>query len=292
MLASVIALLLRNLISALMLSIGSGTTITGLRATWTQRGLVWRALIVLFLGVPALALATVAILPLGERPASFIVLMAVCPGAPVVFRSFRDRTLLVTLIAIVGVIAPFAIWAWVSLLDNVSTIHLHVATHTLARTAFGQLLPLAIGIAIASALPRVARPLARISWYFFAIAFAVAIVVALIKGGRELLTTNGWSLVAVLVMVAGSIALGQWAGSPRRENMRLVATMAVLGNPALAIAVIASTEPGFRPGALFFAYLIARAIFLFPYTLWSKRWARRVTFRPATRIPPASVPGR
>jgi predicted Na+-dependent transporter len=272
MLASAVAFLLRNLISALMLSVGASTTIAGLRATWSQRSLVWRALIVLFLGVPALALATAALLPLDGRPAHFIVLMAICPGTPMVFRSFRDRTLLVALIAIVGLVAPFAIWAWVSLLEHVSPIHLHLATHAVARTALEQLLPLAVGVALASTLPRVARAIARISWYFFAVALAFAIVIALLKGGRELFTTNGWSIVAVLVMVAGSIALGQWAGYPTRESQRLVATMAVLGNPALAVAVLASTDPGYRPVALFFAYLIARAIFLFPYAQWSKRW--------------------
>jgi BASS family bile acid:Na+ symporter len=295
MLASVTAFLLRHLMAALMLSVGLHTPISELRATWAQRTVIWKALIVLFIGVPLLALLTVAVLPLGDRAAAFVVIMAVCPGAPLVFRTFRDRRLVVAIIALVGLAAPLAVWAWISAVGRFSPLHVHVEARTLARVALEQLLPLGIGVALASTLPRVARPLARIAWYFFALSFAVAIVVAIVKGGRELLTVDGWAILAVLVMVAGSIALGHWAGRPQRENSRLLATMAVLGNPALAIAVIASTDPGFRPGALFFAYLIARAIFLLPYAQWSKRWARRpprrVTFGPASKLPPASVPG-
>jgi len=291
MLASVTAFLLRNLMAALMLSVGLHTPIGELRATWSQRALIWRALIILFVGVPVLALVTVEVLPLGDVAAEFVVIMAVCPGAPMIFRTFRDRRLVVTIMTLVGVIAPLAAWAWISILGSALPIPLHVTARSLAKVALKQLLPLGIGVAVASTLPRVAKPLARVAWYFFAVAFAIAVVVAVVKGVRGLATAGGWSLAAVLVMVVGSIALGHWAGRPARENSRLLATMAVLGNPALGIAVIASTDPGYKPNALFFGYLIARAICLLPYTVWSKRWAKRprIPLGRATKSSPASA---
>lgn len=275
MLASVTVFLIRNLMAALMLSVGLQTPLRDLRATWSQRALIWRALIVLFVAVPLLALVTIEVLPLGDLAATFVVIMAVCPGAPMVFRTFRDRRLVVTLIAVVGVVAPLVAWAWITTLVHVLPIPLRVTARTLEYAALKQLLPLCVGVAVASTLPRVAKPLARIAWYIFAVGFVVAIVVALVKGGGAMFTSGGWWLVAVLMMAAGSIAVGHWAGRPDRENSRLLATLAVLGNPALAVAVIGSNDPGFRPGALFFAYLLARALCLLPYALWSKRWAQR-----------------
>ncbi len=294
MLASIVALVLHHVMAVLMLAVGLQTTVSELRSTWSHRALVWKALIVLLIGVPLLGLATAAILPLTPRAAAFVAIMAGCPGAPMAFRTLRGRTVVVAIIAIVSILAPLTVAVWIAVLDRVFAEHLSVTPHTLAVVAVRQLLPLAIGIAVASSWPRVAPKLARIAWFVFMAALVIAIAVVLVKGAPELLTANGWSIVAVVVMAIGSAAMGHWAGRPDRENSRLLATIAALGNPALAIAVISSSDPGFRPGALFFAYLLARALCLLPYTLWSKRWARRpparVKFGPPTAAPPAAVP--
>jgi BASS family bile acid:Na+ symporter len=293
MLATIVTLVLRHIMAVLMLAIGLQTTVSELRSSWSQRALVWKALVVLLVGVPLLGLATALILPLTPRAAGFVAIMAGCPGAPMAFRALRGRTMCVTIIAIVSILAPLTVAIWVEILDHVFSASFSVTPHTLAVVAVRQLLPLAVGIAVASSFPRVAPKLARISWFVFMALLAIAVVVVLVKGAPELLTANGWAIVAVVVMAFGSAAMGHWAGRPDRENSRILATIAVLGNPALAIAVISSSDPGYRPGALFFAYLLARALCLLPYTVWSKRWARRpptrVKFGPPTTVPPAAV---
>jgi|HubBroStandDraft_6_1064221.scaffolds.fasta_scaffold251315_1 BASS family bile acid:Na+ symporter len=293
MLASIVALILHHVMAVLMLAVGLQTTVAELRSTWSQRALLWKSLVVLLIGVPLLGLATALVLPLTPRAAAFVAIMAGCPGAPMAFRALRGRTMCVAIIAIVSILAPLTVFVWVEILDHVFAANLSVTAHTLAVVAVRQLLPLAIGIAVASSFPRVAPKLARITWFVFMAALAIAIVVVLVKGAPELLTANRWAIAAVVVMAIGSAAMGHWAGRPDRENSRLLATIAVLGNPALAIAVISSSDPGFRPGALFFAYLLARALCLVPYTLWSKRWARRpptrIKFGPPAAAPPAAV---
>ena len=294
MLASIVAFVLHHVMAVLMLAVGLQTTTSELRSTWSHRAFVWKALVVLLIGVPLLGIATATILPLAPRAAAFVAIIAGCPGAPLAFRSLRGHTMVVTIIAIVSIFAPLTVAIWVEVLNHLFGAKLDVTAGTLAVVAIRQIVLLAIGIAVATAWPRIAAKLERIAWIVFMAAFVIAVVVVLAKGGRELLDANRWAILAVFVMVAGSAAMGHWSGRPDRDNSRILATVAVLGNPALAIAVISSSDPGFRPGALFFAYLLARALFLVPYTQWSKRWAQRppptrVKFGPPTAAPPAAV---
>lgn len=275
MVAALASFLARNAMAALVLAIGLQTTTFALVATWAKRALVAKALLVLFAGVPVLAIAAITILPVGTQAGTLLAVMAACPGAPIVFRSFRDRPVAVTIIAVVSLLAPLTASLWLAILDHAFGLDLKVASVTLARVTARQLIPLALGVGVASLWPRFAARLSRVAWMSFWGGFAIAIAVALYKGAPALWTVGPWPLLAVAVIVIGSIAMGHWAGTPSLQDRRLLATIAVLGNPALAIAVIAATYPGFRAGALLFGYLIARALALLPYTLWSRRRVRR-----------------
>jgi BASS family bile acid:Na+ symporter len=290
MLATVVAFIFRNVMSALMLAVGLETTMAALRATWSQRAFVARALVAVAIGVPLLGLVVAEAMPLPARAAGCIAIMAACPGAPVALRSVRDRTVAVTIIAVVSLLAPLIAAAWTVVIDRALGFDLAVATPTLAKAALRQLLPLVLGVAVASGWPQIARSLARVVWVIFYVAFGIAVAIALVKGAPELFSLTLWELAAVVAMVAGSIAIGHLAGAPDREHSRIVATIAVLGNPALAIAVYSATFPGFRPGALFLAYLVLRGMLLLPYAQWSKRAARHPPSAAAGFGPPRTVP--
>ena len=283
MLQTIVSVLVHNMVAVLMVAVGLGMTRQGLVETWNHRAVVVRALVTLLVGVPALALLVVTILPLGREVTGFIVLMSVCAGAPLVFRTARNAPSVVVVIAIVSLLAPLTVSASVWLIDQLLGFELSAPISVLAHTALLQVEWLVVGAALAAMFPRRAQLLARIAWWLFLAAFAVALVVVLIKGAPALLTVNAASVLAVLAMVGGSLALGHIAGVPDFDDSRAIATMAVLGNPALAIAVIAASYPGFKPGALFAAYLLARAVALFPYSMWSKRVASRRMRRVAAR---------
>src|SRR5262249_16922676 len=86
-----------------------------------------------------------------------------------------------------------------------------------------------------------------------------------------LLHARVWGVIAVIAMAIGSAVLGDWAGRPEPNDRTGFATFAVLGNPALALAVVSATFPGFRASAVVAGYLIVRALALIPYNVWSKR---------------------
>lgn len=271
MLATLIPFALRLTVIALGLAVGSRTTTRALRATRRLHAIVRRSLLVLLIGAPLLAFFTVSVLPLSPRAAAFFLLVALCPGAPMIFRAFRDRADLVLVVAIVAVVAPFLVAGCVPLVERVTGSELDIRPSLLAAIALQQVLPLVAGIAIAAVAPRAAAVVSRIAWYVFVAGFVLALIVVLAMGARALVTANQWSALAVLIITTGSLAMGHWAGRPRREDERAVATMAALGNPALGAAVVASLSPDVQTGALVAAYVIARALVLLPYTVVMKR---------------------
>jgi BASS family bile acid:Na+ symporter len=269
MLASIAMFLVRNSIVALMLAVGLRTTPEALAATWKERKLVWRALLVLELGVPILAILTVRALPLPYVVGEVVAVMAVCPGAPFIYVRLRDRAVVLVILGIVAVLAPITIPIWLAILDVVLGPGHRVAAGAIAEiTLLKQVVPIGIGVVIAAIFPREAKQLARFFWTLFVIGIAIALVAVIGKAMPLLLDAGFWSIAAVVIMVFGSAAMGHLAGRPRPDDEYALAISAVLGNPALGLAVITASIPGFTQGlALMGAYIIARAIALVPYSL-------------------------
>jgi bile acid:Na+ symporter, BASS family len=275
-LATIVTLLLKNMTSALMLAVGLRTSVAALRGTWAERGLVLRSLLVLELGVPLLALATVLLFPLGIQAASIIAIMAVCPGAPMIVKKVRGRAVVLVIVALVSILAPISVAAWVAVLDRALPHELGIRSGTLAQiTLLRQVLPLVVGVAVAAAVPKVAGQLARVAYGVFLAGFALALVLVLYKGAPVLFQTSPLVILAGSIVVVGSALMGRMAGRPRPEDEKAIAIIAVLGNPALATAVIAESYPGVKAGALMAAYLIGRALVLILYTLIAKQWFKR-----------------
>jgi len=298
-LSTIVTFLLENMMSALMLAVGLRTSVAGLRATWANCRIVWRALLVLELGVPVLALATVLLLPVGFQATGVIAIMAVCPGAPMILRKVKHRPMVLVIVAVVSLLAPISITAWVALLDRALPQELGVRAGTLAQiTLLRQVLPLALGLGIASVIPRAAAQLARMASSVFYVGFALTLVLVLYKGAPVLFHTPPMAIVAGAIVVVGSAVMGRLAGRPRADDEKALAMIAVLGNPALATAVIAESYPGFKAGALMAAYVIGRALVVILFTFaakqWSKRSRRHVEIQPprrgeVTRLSPASL---
>lgn len=281
MIASVVSVLVRNMAVALMLAVGLTTTPAALRAAWSERGLVVAALIVLEIIVPLVALATVEVVPLGMFATAIIAVMAVCPGAPMIVRATHDRALGMVIVGLVSLLAPVTVAVWLTVLARVLPFRVSIRPAVVAElTLLKIVVPLAIGVVVVTAWPRVARVLARVALGVFIVGFGIALVLALIKGLPVLARTGPWAFVALFIVVAASIALGHWAGGPRLEDRSALATIAVLGNPALGAAVIAASFGSQDVLALVAAYVIGRTLMLVPYTatVWwvARRRARRM----------------
>jgi len=288
MMRQVVSFLLGHLVFALVLGVGLSTSIQELRQELrNRRGLLVRATVVANLVVPLVAMLAMIALPLPPRLEILVLLMAICPGAPFFLNRFRsasslasDMLLVVSLAGIVTV----PLWTWI--IGRAFPYQLVISAGDVLLVLFKSvLLPLALGLLIRQFLPSVAPGLARVSGWFYKLALVVAVVLALVVGGKVVWQAPLSSVLVVVLLTIVSALLGHWAGGPDPDDRKMVATLAALGNPGLALAVVHHSYPDVKAGAVVIAYILVRALTLLPYQLWSKR---RLHPPPHTR--PAHAP--
>jgi BASS family bile acid:Na+ symporter len=275
--ADVIHFLLRHLVGALMLGVGLAARPRELAQIWHQRRLYARALLVMELAVPLLAIATVTAFRLPPLVGALILLMAICPGAAFIPVAAGEQgepysPIGLNLLVLVSLLMPVMVPLWVWVIGELSRFELAVTPGDVLNEVVPSVFaPLLLGVAVRHVFPRGADLLARVAHRFFAIALAVAIAGALYVGAPLFLNAPLSALLAVLVVVLGAALMGFWAGSPQLETRRASGLAAALGNPGLVLAIVAASYPDFRAAALMAAYLLFRKLALVPFELWALR---------------------
>ncbi len=273
MLRQLLSFLLHYLVFALVLSIGLQTSTADLRRALRSSGLLARTALVTNVAVPLLTLLVVKLLPLPPRVEAMLLLMAICPGAPFLLLRYKRQAALPSVLLVeVSLLAMVTAPVWVAIVNRLFPFHFQTsALQVLLVLAEMVLLPLVIGVLIRRFLPRVAPPLARVASLYYQATLVIAVVLVLIKGGPAVLQTPPLAIAAIVLLAMASVLMGHWAGGPTDEGRSVVANLAALGNPALAVAIASRSFPDFKVPAMLLAYLLLRALALVPYRLWSKR---------------------
>jgi len=246
---------LQHLVSVLMLAVGLATTPRALREATHRLPAIGRSMVVMLAGVPMVALAVVTALRLEPGMAMLLPVAAVCAGAP--FAPRRDRLILPVILALAGLLVPLVGPLWLRL------AHLDSAV-SLTTIAARQIVPLGLGIAIAVLFPRFAERADRILWYAVDLALVAAGVFFLVRSGAAVVPElTGRAIAAEVLLVAWSATMGHWAGRPNPDDRHSLATISVVGNPALAAALL----PTPAMAALIALHVIVRLVILVPYTL-------------------------
>jgi len=281
MLMTIVSFLLHYLVFSLMLSVGLAADPRELLEIVRRPLLYLRALLVMELGVPLLAILVVTGLGVAPLGAALFLLVAICPGSPLVPSATKAKgstysTVGLDLLVLVSLLAPLTIPAWVAILDRISPYELAITpAQVFARVLSTVLAPLALGLVVGRMLPRFAVVAGRALRYFFFVAITVAIVMTIYLGAPLLPEVAPRSYLAALIIFAGSAVMGYWAGKVRPDALRSTAVAAVLGNPGLALAIVAASYPGFKAGAFIAVYIILRKLALVPFEQWMKRRERR-----------------
>ena len=280
MLATVIKLLIGMIIPALMLSVGLRTDRTLLREAGARWRLLARALAVVWIGVPVVALVELAVFRPPPLGAEMLMLMAVCPGVPfVMWKTARihpgDVTTSLLVLLATALTAPLLLPLWTVILRGISPFALTISPldvlATLARQVF---VPLAIGVVVRHVAPRPAATLAKVANALVIAGLAVAVVVLVAKAIPVVRAAAPRTMVAGAIMTIVAAVMGYLAGGPRLADRRALAYGAALGNPALALAVLAHTNPDLKAGRLLAAYIVVRALALVPFGVWVNRHRR------------------
>ena len=293
MVATIAQLLAAYAIAALMLATGLQTDRAIARDLAARAGLLARALAVVWIGVPVLALLVISLVRPGPLAALAIVVMAICPGVPLVLRKSGkaggDPGMSLTILIATALSAIVMVPLWVAILNRVAPVHLAIDLGRVAAILLPNvLLPYVIGRVVNHFAPRVAAVLAKVALGVF-VAGVVVLLVAVLPRTLPVFAHAGVSAIAALALVTlGAAALGYLAGGPRHDHRISFAYAAAMGNPALAIALLAPTAHA-QAMPLVIVYVLLRALALLPIGIWLKRQRPGAPHRPATDMAHAHV---
>ena len=260
-------------IAALMFATGLVTTTAVVRHVRGRWPLLLRALLVVWVVVPLAALAIVTVLRAPPIATTALLLLAICPGVPLLVRSTSKAggsttTALMVLLA-TAITAPILIPLWATLLARLTPYTFAVDAGVVLRVLVpAVVVPFVLGRIIQAFSQQAAVVLAKIANVVF-IAGILLAVIGIIANARELLVrTPLLAYVAVAAVTFASAVLGYLAGGPRPEDRTALTYAAALGNPALALAIVGHTAPSPRAMPVIGLLVLARAILLVPVGLW------------------------
>ena len=264
----------------LMLAVGLLTTPRALRALGRRWELALRELVVVWIAVPLLALLVTAVFRTPPIATGMLLIMAACPGVPLLVMAVRrhggdvDTALLVLLATSLSALVMVPVW--VAILSRIRHVDFAMpVSGVLAVLLRNVLLPFLAGMIVrAVTSARSARRLARIAMALFAVGTAVLVIALFSKGIPVLREATPRAFVAMIVMTFAAASIGFFAGGPRFEDRTTLAYASALGNPALAIAVVARNAPDAPALALVAGYVIVRTLTLVPFGVWLRHHAR------------------
>ena len=272
MLASIGHALATHAIAMFMLSIGLRTDRDVIVLMWREhRGLVLRALLAVWLAVPLLSLAILHVLRPPPISAATLMVMAICPGVPLLVRktdkAHGDRdTALIVLIATLAtaiVLTP----AWAIVLDRITPLELHIRMRDVLFVIVPTVLvPYVVGRIIRTMSPRVATVLASIANALFLAGLGVIAIVLVVKtglGAREISLSGA---AACILIGLGAAAIGYFATRSGFARQTSIAYAAAFGNPALALAVMSRSYPA-KAAPLIVLFLVLRTLAFVPFNI-------------------------
>jgi predicted Na+-dependent transporter len=250
-------------------------------------GLFVRTLIAIWFAVPIVNIVVVFGLRVTGLGATTLLLMSVCPGVPLLLASARSvrgavSTAFLALL-LSAAIEPLMLPLWTHVMSAIQPANLTIQPLDVMRVRIPTLwLPIAVGFALRALWPRATGVLAYLSDGVYIVGFVASAIVVLIEGFPMLFQVPPRTFVAAVVITIGDGLIGYWAGWPRREDQKAIAVAAALTNPALALAVVEVSYPGYQAGALVAVYLLLRGAVMLPFEFWLRRATGRPVMAAAT----------
>jgi len=280
MLASIAQFLAAHAIAMFSLSIGLRSDTRILEEMRARKRLLGRALLACWIVVPLFAMAILLILRPPHLAAAGLMVLAICPGVPLAIRTAGKRdgdatTSLIVLVATV-VTAFVMIPLWSALLAHLTPVDVSIGALSVGLVLFPQLLlPLLIGLLIRELAPSFSKKLGVVANALFIAGLVIIAIVLVPKSIKMLVDMSGYAILAAACIPIGGAAIGYIAGRPRRPDQISVAYAAGMGNPAMAVAVLAAASlPKAEMLPLLIAFVLIRVVGLLLFQLWLRHQHR------------------
>jgi BASS family bile acid:Na+ symporter len=240
-------------------------------------GMMLKGIAGVYIVVPLAALIACSILPVQRDIAIGIVLMAVSPLAPVIPARFMQAGLdaseavgyYVALILFAVIFVP----ATVALLSAIYPADASISVIAVGKLVLlSVLLPVGIGIAIASWAPGFARHAASIAFGVGMVAAGLLVVAILYKQGGAIVRLLGdGTLIAVALTVVAGIIAGHLLGRPDPVQSNVLAISAAIRHPGIAALIVRSNFTDQRIMLAVVLFLLTSFVVAMVYGVWFKR---------------------
>jgi len=249
-------------------------------AAMRHSGLLLRGILAVNIVVPVVAVIICSLLPIDPIVKIGIVLMAVSPLAPVLPAKLQQAGLEAS--AALGLYVALILTAVLFVPITVALLSaLYPADASISVAAVGRLvvltilLPVAIGVAIATWAPEFARRLAPIAFWVGFVAVALLVLLILYKQGRAIAGLVGdGSILAIVVTVTAGLAAGHLLGRPSSPNSNALALSAAIRHPGIAALIAHKNFTDQRVMLAVILFLLTSIIVATIYQFWMKRRAR------------------
>jgi BASS family bile acid:Na+ symporter len=263
----------------LMLGMGLNLTIRQLSYLWDKPGLLIRVLLASFVLVPLAAAIVVGILPLSTPVRIGIALMAITPGAPLIYRKIAkmgwNATLAASYQVTVSLLAIVFLPALAAVLSNFYSNQGVVTTLEVFKQILAvQIIPLMVGLAIRAGIPDLAEKIENFVSRIGNVMFLALGVLILITGLKQVLNAGILPILAIALIAAASLAIGHFLGGADSKDRATLAIANTTRNPGLAlvITVLNFTKSEILPTIIVYALVSAIAV-----ALYHSRYKRSLT---------------
>ncbi len=268
---------LKAAVAVMLLAIGAAAPLRHAAYLWQRPALLSRALLAMYLLVPAAAVLIDEWVPLGKVARAALLVLAVSAGAPMLPRKLGDigrSPYVFSLLVTSSFLAVVSVPACMLILGPHFDLNRDVAPLQIAgAVATTILLPLLAGMALRLCWPAfcerwVDRVIAATGMLLMAMGLAM-----LLLFGRMLFDVPARSFAALSGLLLVALIIGHLLGGPDPDQRTALAITCSTRHVGLAVLVAASM-PGPYAVLLVTTYLLCSLVVTVPYLVWRKRWER------------------
>jgi BASS family bile acid:Na+ symporter len=262
----------------LVVAIGIRARVDGLLRLLRRPALALRAVVAMYVALPAFVLLLAWFVPLREGVGAALLGFAVAPVLPpwakkgIAAGGEADYVIGLQLLStgLAVLVIPLMIWIAYQVF-GVATVLEPLAVELVLLVTV--VVPLALGMGLARFFPGAAPRWAALADRVGGVILLLGVVVLLIVQGRAILGVigQGTLVVAVAVAVFG-LLVGHLLGGPDPGNRTALASATVLRHPAIALLLASSAFPGSEATVIgtVMLYMIASLLLSGAYERWIK----------------------
>ncbi|QSI76021.1 bile acid:sodium symporter family protein [Niveibacterium microcysteis] len=268
--------LLKGAVAVMLLAIGAASSVRQVAYLWQRPALLSRALLAMYVLVPAAAVLIDEFVPLGNVARAALLVLAVSAGAPMLPRklgAIGRSPYVFSLVVTSSFLAVAFVPVWVMVLGPHFELDRQVEPLQIAMSvAQTILLPLLAGMALRAMWPAICerwadRLIAALGSLLMLMGLAM-----LLMFGHMLLDVPPRSFVAMTGLLLIALVIGHLLGGPDPHERTALAITCSTRHVGLAVLVAASM-PGPYAVLLITAYLLCSLIVTVPYLMWRRRSA-------------------